>query len=140
MALVSAPAFAQDAASTVGAAVSPGGGLLGMLPLLLIFVIFYFLIIRPQTKKMKEHQEMVKNVRKGDRVVTGGGLIGTVQRVDEGELVVRIAPEVDVTVLRSTITSVEAKGMPLKTGQDNAPGGKTPLKISKRPDTSAGGE
>jgi preprotein translocase subunit YajC len=86
------------------------------LPLVLIFVVFYFLLIRPQQQKQKTHRSMLEALRRGDRVVTGGGIIGTVNRVTNAEEVeVDIAPNVRVRVLRSTITSVLAKPDPAAT-------------------------
>jgi preprotein translocase subunit YajC len=83
------------------------------LPLVLIFVVFYFLLIRPQQQKQKQHRTMLDALRRGDRVVTGGGIIGTVNRVTSAEEVeVDIAQGVRVRVLRSTITSVVAKPDP----------------------------
>jgi preprotein translocase subunit YajC len=98
------PAYAQDAAAT-------GGGMamvMQLLPLILIFVVFYFLLIRPQQKKQKEHREMLKTLKRGDRVLTSGGIIAQVTRVKEGvdEVEVEIAPNVRVNVLRPTITDV----------------------------------
>jgi preprotein translocase subunit YajC len=84
--------------------------LVQFLPLILIFVVFYFLLIRPQQRKAKEHRAMLDALRRGDRVVTGGGIIGNVARVDTPEEVtVDIADGVRVRVLRSTITRVLAK-------------------------------
>lgn len=77
-----------------------------MLPLLLIFVVFYFLLIRPQNKKMKEHRAQIAAIKKGDKVVTGGGLIGKVTRVDEGEVEIELAPNVKVKAIKSTLTGV----------------------------------
>jgi preprotein translocase subunit YajC len=89
------------------------GAMLQFLPLVLIFVVFYFLLIRPQQKKAKDHKSMLEALRRGDRVVTGGGIIGTVSRIISGEeVVVDIAEGVRVRVLRSTITSVLAKPDP----------------------------
>ena len=103
------PAFAQ----------ASGGGLLDQsamvqfLPLVLIFVVFYFLLIRPQQKKQKDHRTMLDALRRGDRVVTGGGIVGTVSRVVSPEEVeIDIAAGVRVRVVRSTITSVVAKPDP----------------------------
>ena len=87
--------------------------LIQFLPLVLIFVVFYFLLIRPQQRKAKDHKAMLDALRRGDRVVTGGGIIGTVARVDNPEEVtVDIADGVRVRVLRSTISSVLAKPDP----------------------------
>ncbi|MCW9045530.1 MAG: preprotein translocase subunit YajC, partial [Alphaproteobacteria bacterium] len=103
------PAFAQAAGG--GGAV---GGLTGLLPLVLIFVVFYFLLIRPQQKKMKEHKAMLSAVRRGDKVVTAGGIIGSVTKVNDNndELTVEIAEGVKVKVRRSMIAENLAKTEP----------------------------
>ena len=96
---VAFPALAQDAAG----APSP---LSGLLPIVLVVVIFYFLIIRPQNAKMKQHKAMLGAIAKGDDVITGGGVHGKVTKVnDNGTLVVSIADGIDVTVERSTVSS-----------------------------------
>ena len=104
------PAFAQG---------SPFGGdgslLTQLLPFVLIFVIMYFLILRPQQKRVKQHAEMVKNVRRGDTVVTSGGLVGKVTKViDDDQIEVEVADEVRVRQMRSMIADVRAKGEPVK--------------------------
>jgi preprotein translocase subunit YajC len=82
-----------------------------LVPLVLLFGIFYFLLIRPQQQRIKKHQQMVDEVRRGDTVVTAGGLIGKVAKVkDDGELLVEIADNVQVRVLKSTLTDVRSKG------------------------------
>ncbi|NOC82806.1 MULTISPECIES: preprotein translocase subunit YajC [Ruegeria] len=93
-----------------------GGAIAQFLPLILIFAIMYFLLIRPQQKKMKEHQAMVDAVRRGDQVVTQGGLIGKVSKVKEGEneIEVEIAEGVKVRVVKSTIAQVLNKTEPAK--------------------------
>lgn len=102
-------ALAQDAAPAAGAP----DALLQMLPIVLIFVVFYFLLIRPQQKKMKQHKEMLSAIRRGDRVVTGGGIIGTVSKViDENELQLEIAEGVRVRVQRQMVSGVVAKPEP----------------------------
>ena len=95
------PAYAQDATGFIS-------GIVQFLPLILIFAVFYFLLIRPQQKKQKEHREMLKTLKRGDRVLTAGGIIGKVTTVKEGvdEVEVEIAPNVRVNVLRSTIGDV----------------------------------
>jgi preprotein translocase subunit YajC len=104
------PAYAQDVTGMFGSATQ-------FLPLVLIFVVFYFLLIRPQQQKQKETRAMLSALKRGDRVVTGGGIVGTVQRVPmaqdkdgkqvpSNEVEVEIAPNVRVTVLRETISSV----------------------------------
>lgn len=96
------PAYAQDAA---------GGGaalIMQLIPLLLIFAVFYFLLIRPQQKKQKEHRAMLQALKRGDKVLTAGGIIAQVTKVKEGvdEVEVEIAPNVRVSVLRQTISDV----------------------------------
>jgi len=102
------PAYAQDAA---GGMLS-GSGLTQFLPLVLIFVVFYFLMIRPQQMQQKALKAAIAAVKRGDRVLTAGGILATVQKVKEGsnEIEVDIAPNVRVTVLRETISSVVAEG------------------------------
>ena len=107
--MFASPAFAQ----ATGAA--PNGGaafFMQVAPLLLIFVILYFLLIRPQQKKMKEHRALVDAVKKGDTVVTGGGLIGKVTRADEHEVEIEIAPNVKVKVVKSTLADVRGVSKP----------------------------
>ena len=107
------PAYAQD----VGGMLENLGSATQFLPLVLIFVVFYFLLIRPQQQKQKETRQMLGALKRGDRVVTGGGIIGTVQRVPtvadkdgkqvpSSEVEVEIAPNIRVTVLRDTINNV----------------------------------
>ncbi len=96
-----------------GTGIFDQNALVQFLPLILIFVVFYFLLIRPQQRKAKDQKTMLDALRRGDRVVTGGGIIGTVARVDNPEeVVVDIAENVRVRVLRSTITTVLAKPDP----------------------------
>lgn len=87
-----------------------------LLPFILIIPIFYLLIIRPQNKRMKEHKTMLEGVKKGDTIVTSGGVVGKVTKVKDGdlELEVEIAKDVRVTVVRSTIADVRVKGEPKK--------------------------
>ena len=96
-----------------GTGIFDQNALIQFLPLILIFVVFYFLLIRPQQRKAKDQKAMLGALRRGDRVVTGGGIIGTVARVDNPEeVVVDIAENVRVRVVRSTITTVLAKPDP----------------------------
>lgn len=97
--------------STAWAQAGGGGGgsdiFTAMLPLVLIFAVFYFLLIRPQQKKMKTHQQMIGNLQRGDKIVTGGGLHGTVTKVlNEADVMVEIAEGVRVKVARGTITTL----------------------------------
>ncbi|MGI9380253.1 MAG: preprotein translocase subunit YajC [Methyloligellaceae bacterium] len=101
------PAYAQGA----------GGNdfFISLLPFIAIFAIMYFLIIRPQQKRLKDHREMVSAVRRGDTVVTAGGIVGKVNKViDDAEIQVEIAEGVRVKLVRATITEVRAKGEPVK--------------------------
>jgi preprotein translocase subunit YajC len=103
------PAFAQSAFG------GDGGMLMSLLPFILIFVIMYFLILRPQQRRVKQHQEMVKNVRRGDTVITSGGLVGKVTKVvDDDQLEVEISDNVRIRQVRSMISDVRAKGEPVK--------------------------
>ena len=105
------PAFAQG--SLLGGDTS--GMLTSMLPLILIVVIMYFLILRPQQRRVKQHQDMVKALRRGDTVVTNGGLVGKVTKVvDDDQVEVEIADGVRVRQMRSMISEVRAKGEPVK--------------------------
>ena len=104
------PAFAQSL---------PFGGGDGifslMMPMVLVFGIFYFLVLRPQQKRAKEHDEMVKNLRRGDTVVTSGGLVGKVTKlVDDEQVEVEISDGVRVRQVRAMVTGVRAKGEPVK--------------------------
>jgi preprotein translocase subunit YajC len=99
------PAYAQDAAGPLAMLGNAGQ----FLPLVLIFGVFYFLLIRPQQQKQKETKRMLAELKRGDRVVTGGGIIGTVTkppRPEEREIEVEIAPNMRVIVLRETLNSV----------------------------------
>ena len=86
-----------------------------LLPFVLIFVIMYFLILRPQQKRVKQHQEMVKNVRRGDTVITSGGLVAKVTKVvDDEKIEIELADGVRVTQMRAMVSDVRAKGEPVK--------------------------
>ncbi|MFZ5691570.1 MAG: preprotein translocase subunit YajC [Pseudomonadota bacterium] len=103
------PAYAQAAGGDANSM------LVSLLPFVLIFVIMYFLILRPQQKRVKQHQEMVKNVRRGDTVVTSGGLIGKVTKViDDDQLEIELADGVKVRQVRQMVSDVRAKGEPVK--------------------------
>jgi len=106
-------AFAQ----TAPAAAAEGGimgSLTGMLPLVLMFVVLYFIMIRPQMKRQKEHKAMIEALAKGDEVATAGGLLGRVTRLSEGSMYIEIANGVEVQVQRSAVTQVLPKGTVLK--------------------------
>lgn len=103
------PAYAQGA---------PAGGsdmLVSLLPFIAIFVIMYFLILRPQQKRVKSHSEMVKNLRRGDTVITNGGVIGKISKViDDHEVEVEISDGVKIRQVKQMVTEVRAKGEPVK--------------------------
>lgn len=110
-----------------------GGDWVGMLaPLVIVFAIMYFLVLRPQSKKMKEHQNMLAELSRGDRVVTSGGLIGKVTKVSETEIEVEIASGVNVQVARQMITSVLEKkaagGSPVQKAAPKVPAKKKTAK------------
>lgn len=104
--------FISEAFAQAGGEAGTGEFLISLLPLVLIFVVFYFLLIRPQQKRMKEHKEMLVALRRGDRVVTGGGIIGQVVKVADDEATVEIGEGMRVKVIRSTIQSVLSKPEP----------------------------
>ncbi|MDR1475551.1 MAG: preprotein translocase subunit YajC [Holosporales bacterium] len=105
-------AYAQQAGE------SSSFGLVNLLPILLIFVIFYFLLFRPQQKKEKARQSMLNGLQRGDKIVTGGGLIGMIHRINDKELVLEVSEGVRINVLRSAIADVYSKEpMPAKTSE-----------------------
>ena len=113
------PAFAQSAGG--------GGGLGSLLPFALIFIVFYFFLIRPQQKRAKEHRQMVESVSKGDKIVTSGGITGTVTKsvAEQDTVEVEIAKDVRVNVMRSMIADVpQKKNAPKPAANDEKkPGG-----------------
>ena len=105
------PAFAQAA----GAAGDTNSMLMSLLPFALIFVIMYFLILKPQQKKLKDHQELVKNIRRGDTIVTNGGMVGKVTKVvDDDQVEIEIADGVKIRQMRQMVSGVRTKGEPAK--------------------------
>jgi preprotein translocase subunit YajC len=97
-----ANAYAQDAAAQ--------GGLMSFLPLIVIFAVFYFLLIRPQMKRSKEHRQLVAGLSKGDEVVTNGGLLGRITDVTESFVTVELADNVQVKIQRQAVANVMPKG------------------------------
>jgi preprotein translocase subunit YajC len=103
------PAYAQ------GGPFGGGGDLMGTLLFLLpMLAIFYFLLVRPQQQQRKRHQEMVAGIKRGDTVITNGGIIGKVTKVNEGEIEVEIAENTRVRVIKGMVADVRAKGEPVK--------------------------
>lgn len=98
------PAYAQSAAG------DPLGGFGSFVPLILIFVIFYFFLIRPQQKRQKEHRELVGGLSKGDEVVTGGGIVGSVTRVEDDFVVCRVSDKVELRFQKHAIVATLPKG------------------------------
>jgi preprotein translocase subunit YajC len=98
------PAYAQ------GAAVGGEAGWAGLLPILLMFVLLYFMLIRPQTKRAKEHKAMYEALQKGDEVIAAGGLVGRITKVSDAYVSLEIAPQVEVTVQRPAVAVLLPKG------------------------------
>jgi preprotein translocase subunit YajC len=97
-----ASAYAQDAAQS--------GGLMQFLPLIIIFIIFYFLLIRPQMKRSKEHRKLVSELANGDEVVTNGGLLGRITHVGESFVTIEVADQVEIKLQKQAVASVVPKG------------------------------
>ena len=119
-------AYAETAAAPTAAGTPPQGDLIGFLtPFLMIFVVFYFLILRPQQKKFKQHQAMIAGVKRGDKVVTAGGIVGKVAKVnaESGVVAIEIADNVEVEVIASTISNVVSASKPVN---DNAKADEAP--------------
>ncbi|MHA1547169.1 MAG: preprotein translocase subunit YajC [Alphaproteobacteria bacterium] len=122
------PAFAQ-----AGGSGGSGDLIMQLLPFLLIFVIIYFLILRPQQKRARLHREMVAGVRRGDTLVTTGGLIGKVAKVvDDHEVLLEVAVGTKVRIVRSMIQEVRTKGEPAKETKAAKPARKVSAKKSKK--------
>jgi preprotein translocase subunit YajC len=104
--MFASPAFASTGAGSAGAA----GSLIWVFPYVAIFVIFYFLLIRPQQRRMKAHRAMVDAVKKNDTAITAGGMIGKVTKVDDNEVEIEIATGVKVKVIKSTLSDIRPHG------------------------------
>lgn len=116
MSLIVTSAHADTATPSIG-----GFDIMSFLPLILIFAVFYFLILRPQQKKLKEHQQTLANLRRGDRVITNGGIIGTISKlVSDQEIQLEIAEDVRIRVVRSMISSVVSKTDPIANSDGDA--------------------
>jgi preprotein translocase subunit YajC len=96
-------AYAQEAASQ-------SGGLISFLPLIVIFALFYFMLIRPQMKRAKEHRQLVAGLQKGDEIVTSGGLLGKITQIEDSFVTVKVAQNVEIKVQRQAVASVMPKG------------------------------
>jgi len=127
------PAYAQ----AVGGAES--AVIMQIVPIVLIFAVFYFLLIRPQQKKVKQHRDMVAALRRGDRIVTAGGIIGTVAKVkNETELLVEIAEGVRVTLVRAQVSEVLSKTGPATPTPANKTDNEEAGAVSSAPEESTG--
>jgi preprotein translocase subunit YajC len=102
--------FISSAFAQTAAAASPEGSLLSFLPLVAMFVVLYFIMIRPQMKRQKEHKAMIEALAKGDEVVTAGGLLGKVSKLGDATLAVEIAAGTEVQIQRSAVVQVLPKG------------------------------
>ncbi len=103
-------AFAQAAPAAAAASDSPLGNITGMLPIILMFVVLYFVMIRPQMKRQKEAKAMIDALAKGDEVVTSGGLLGRISKIGESYLTVEISNGVEIQVQRGAVVQVLPKG------------------------------
>ena len=103
--------FISDAWAEAAPAAATGiPNLIEFVPLILIFIVFYFMLIRPQMKRAKEHKKLIEALAKNDEVVTSGGLLGKITRVDESFITIEIATGVEIKVQRSSVTSIVPKG------------------------------
>jgi len=110
-------AYAQTAPG-----IAQGLDLMSFAPLVVLFAALYFIVIRPQTKKAKEHREMLSALRRGDQIVTSGGILGTITKLEnDNEVIVEISDNVNVRVVRSMITHVLTKPQPLNTKESATP-------------------
>ncbi|MGB3976171.1 MAG: preprotein translocase subunit YajC [bacterium] len=115
--------FFELASAMAGPAQQQGAGASGfnlsfLMPFALIFVIFYFLIIRPQTKERKKMQDLLDNLKAGDRVVTAGGIFGTIHSVSDTTIELKVAEKVKITVLRSSVRALQGSEIEESSDQD----------------------
>ena len=101
--MIISPAFAQ-------AAPSGDSGFIGLLPIVLMFVLLYFLMIRPQMKRAKEHKQMVEALQKGDEVITAGGMVGRISEMGDAYVTLEVAPNTQVSVQRAAVQTLLPKG------------------------------
>jgi len=130
--LLTSVAHAMGQIPGTGADGGQGGGLMSFLPLVLMFVIFYFLLIRPQQKKQKEMRELLKNLKRGDKILTGGGIYGRIDSLTDDKVNVEIAPNVVITVMRSYVAGLA--DLPDAAKKDAKKGGKNTEKKEDKPE------
>ncbi len=106
------PAMAQTTSPAAAGGGSAQGMIIQFAPILGLVVLFYFLLIRPQQQRMKQHQAMVTALKRGDTVVLNSGIVGKVTKVEDAEITVEIAPTVNVKVIKSMVSEVRARGEP----------------------------
>ena len=110
-------AYAMTAAPGAEGAAPPGGGMMGaLLPLVLMFLVFYFLLIRPQQKRTKQHRDFLESLKKGDEVVTSGGIYGRVTGITESVVTLEVADKVRIKIQRSNIAGTKQRATPEKAG------------------------
>ena len=102
--------FISDAAAQAGGSTAGAGGIMTFLPMIALFAVFYFLLIRPQQKRQKEHKNMVSGLAKGDEIVTMGGILGKISDVDENFVTVEIAKDTEIKVQRVSVQAMMPKG------------------------------
>jgi len=102
--------FIAEAMAADPAAAAQSGGLASFLPLIILFAVFYFLLIRPQSKRAKEHKNMVAALAKGDEVVTNGGILGSITEMDDNYVTLKIAEGVDIKIQRASVSTLVPKG------------------------------
>jgi len=95
-------------AFAMGSTGGQAGGIAGFLPIIILFVIFYFLLIRPQQKKAKDHREMITNLRKGDKIITSGGIFGTIINLDDTTIGLEIAEKIKIKITRGNVASLSS--------------------------------
>ena len=100
----------SDAFAQAAAPAQSDASLISLLPMVGIFILFYLLLIRPQSKRAKEHKQMVEALQRGDEVITNGGILGVIINVSESYVIVEIAPAIEVTVLKSSVQTLLPKG------------------------------
>ena len=100
----------SDAFAQAAAPAQSDAGLISLLPMIGILILFYFLLIRPQSKRAKEHKQMIETLQRGDEVITNGGILGLIINVSESYVIIEIAPAIEVTVLRSSVQTLLPKG------------------------------
>ena len=108
--MIAAIAYAMGAPGGAGQGQGGGGGASGLIMMAVIFAIFYFILIRPQQKKMKEHKKMVEELKKGDEIITGGGIYAIVENVSPDTLTVKIAEGTKVKITRGSVAHIITRG------------------------------